>query len=210
MGILCLFIAWTNVRNAQSVGDFRLLDHRGDSHRLYYYSHANAVTILGHGTYCGGFRDDLRRFAELASSFDGRDGVFLVIAGDERDERDTILTHLAGGGVAGKIPVLIDTRFVARSMGLTHAGDVVVLDTRNWNVAYRGRLGSESLLAFWPMGRPGPVTSVHFVKTQVVGSCNLWAKGGRLRYRPIGVTSLHCSSADAQRATRKAELALGR
>ncbi|MXY58072.1 MAG: redoxin domain-containing protein, partial [Gammaproteobacteria bacterium] len=68
---------------ANGVGDrvdnFKLLDHRGDSHELHYLSDMKAVVLMSHTNGCEAVAGDIERFEALAGEYADQDVEFLMI-----------------------------------------------------------------------------------------------------------------------------------
>ena len=58
---------------ANGVGDrvdnFKLLDHRGNSHELHYLSDMKAVVLMSHTSGCEAVAGDIERFEALAAEY---------------------------------------------------------------------------------------------------------------------------------------------
>ncbi len=129
------------------VENFRLLDHRGVSHELYYYSDAKAIAVLIQGNGCPIVRNALPRFKELRDEYADKGVQFLMLNSNLQDNRASISEEAAE--FEYNIPVLIDdTQIIGESLGLVRTGEVFVLDPKTWTVTYKGalddRLGYET------------------------------------------------------------------
>ena len=129
------------------VENFRLLDHRGVSHELYYYSDAKAIAVLIQGNGCPSVRNSLPRGKELRDEYADKGVQFLMLNSNLQDNRASISEEAAE--FEYNIPVLIDdTQIIGESLGLVRTGEVFVLDPKTWTVTYKGalddRLGYET------------------------------------------------------------------
>jgi len=118
---------------ARRAENFVLLDHHGKAQELYYQSQADAVVILAHINDC--------RAADAATE---------VLAGLEKthpnvrfwllnpiDGRAAIQASTAAAAVEGSI--LEDTtQIISESLAFREAGEVILLNTKTWGIAYRG------------------------------------------------------------------------
>lgn len=119
----------------ERAGNFTLIDHQGKAVELYYHAHASAVVLMGH-------RAGENAVAEAARSLEAATGkhsgveVFLVNAVEGQD-REVLRADAERNGLT--FPVLNDrSRLVTESLGLEYPGQALLIDTRRWNVLYRG------------------------------------------------------------------------
>jgi hypothetical protein len=110
------------------VENFRLFDHLGGFHELYYYSDAPAVAVLVQANACEASNEAAARFAALQSEHGG-DGVqFLMLNSSLEDDRAEI-----AAAAGSEIPVLIDdTQIIGESLSTGQAGEAFVIDPRTW------------------------------------------------------------------------------
>jgi hypothetical protein len=125
------------------VDNFRLLDHDGGSHELYYHSDARAIVLMTHGNGCGIVRNTLPRFKDLRDRYGSQGVEFLLIDSSLQDKREAVAREAAGFAI--DIPVLMDeTQLIGESLGVDRTADVFVIDPKNWKLAYRGPLDDAS------------------------------------------------------------------
>src|SRR4029077_4793191 len=79
----------------ERVDNFRLLDHRGASHELYYYSDAKAVVLMVHGNGCPIVRNALPTLKALRDQYRAQGVEFLLINSNLQDDRDAIAQEAA-------------------------------------------------------------------------------------------------------------------
>ncbi|MEQ9452878.1 MAG: redoxin domain-containing protein [Pseudomonadales bacterium] len=121
------------------VDNFRLLDHQGASHELYYYSDAKAIAFLVQGNGCPIVRNAMPRFKELRDEFAAQGVQFFMLNSNLQDNRGNINAEVAKYGY--DIPVLIDeTQLIGESLELVRTGEVFVVDPKTWTVAYQGAI----------------------------------------------------------------------
>lgn len=120
------------------VENFLLLDHRGDSHELYYYSDASAVVVMVHGNGCPIVRNVLPRLAEIRKAYADKGIKFLLINSNLQDDRDEIAAEAEKYDI--DFPILLDdAQLVGESMDFVRTGEVFVIDPRDrWKLKYRG------------------------------------------------------------------------
>ncbi|MGI9324790.1 MAG: redoxin domain-containing protein [Pseudomonadales bacterium] len=121
------------------VENFRLLDHTGKSHELYYYDDAAAVVIMAQSNHCQAVQASLPRLRALQKHFAERDVAFFMLNSDLDSDRAEIAGQTVAAGTG--IPVLMDSaQLIGESLNLSQAGEVYVLNPKNWQVEYRGAL----------------------------------------------------------------------
>ena len=121
------------------VENFRLLDHRGDSHELYYYDDMKAVVVMVQGNGCPIVRNNMPRYQALQAQYADQGVQFFLLNSNLQDTRQTIALEAEEFGY--QIPVLIDdTQIIGESLDLVRSGEVFVLDPDTWSVVYQGAL----------------------------------------------------------------------
>lgn len=128
---------------AISVGDpvdnFRLLDHTGASHELYYHSNAKAVAFLVQGNGCPIVRNAMPRFKELRDQYAAQGVEFFMLNTNLQDTRANILKEVEKFDY--DIPILKDdTQIIGESLNLVRTGEVFVVDPTTWTVSYQGAI----------------------------------------------------------------------
>ena len=119
------------------VGDFALLDTYGRYHRLYDYADQAAVVIFAHAIGCPSVHEALPSLQSIKQRFGKRKITFLLLNSNPQVGRAAINKDATRLGIG--FPVLEDRdQLVALELGLTRAGQAVVVDTRNWHIVYRG------------------------------------------------------------------------
>jgi thiol-disulfide isomerase/thioredoxin/mono/diheme cytochrome c family protein len=137
-GLLLAAQSWS-LAPQERVENFRLLDHRGDSHELYYYDDMKAVVVMVQGNGCPIVRNAMPRFQELKEQYSDQGVQFLMLNSNLQDNRQTVAREADEFGY--DIPVLIDdTQIIGESLDLIRTGEVFVLDPQTWSVVYHGAL----------------------------------------------------------------------
>jgi hypothetical protein len=142
-GIILALLAGTHAVHALTAGDrvenFRLLDHRGESHALYYYSDTKAVVLVVQGNGCPIVRNMLPRLHEIRDGYAPRGVEFLLLNSNLQDDRARIAAEAEAFGI--DLPVLLDeAQLVGESLGLTRTAEVLVIDPESWTLVYRGAM----------------------------------------------------------------------
>ena len=123
------------------VDNFRLLDHKGASHELYYLSDMKAVVLMSHGSSCDSSAASATKLAALQEKYQSQGVEFLLIDSNLRDTREVVTAAANKRGI--ELPVLLDeTQLIGESLGLQRNGEVFVINTQGWKVAYRGPLAN--------------------------------------------------------------------
>jgi hypothetical protein len=119
------------------VDNFRLTDHQGVSHELYYLSDMKAVVLLAQGNGCDMSRQAATAVQALKSKYQAQGVTFLAINSNLSDSRDAITSEARQAGI--QLPIMLDTaQLVGESLNLTSNGEVLVVNTKGWKLAYRG------------------------------------------------------------------------
>ncbi|NKB97386.1 MAG: hypothetical protein GKR90_02645 [Pseudomonadales bacterium] len=114
----------------ERVGNFRLFDQAGGSHHLHYFSDKKAVVLLVQDLSCEASTAAHQGINTLASSY-GEDVEYFVI--NSTSDRAEIAAS------SGEARVLVDdAQLVGRTMDLSRAGEVLVVNPESWTLAYRG------------------------------------------------------------------------
>ena len=140
---LCVSLVGAQSAWAISVGDrvdnFRLLDHTGASHELYYFGDAKAVAFLVQGNGCPIVRNAMPRYKELRDEFAAQGVEFFMLNSNLQDNRENIQKEVEKFGY--DIPILDDeTQLIGESLNLVRTGEVFVVDPSTWTVAYQGAI----------------------------------------------------------------------
>lgn len=136
-------LAWCATAAALAPGErvenFRLLDHRGGSQQLHYFSDARAVVIMVHGNGCPIVRNALPALREIRDAYQARGVEFLLINSNLQDDRDAIAAEAREFGV--DLPIMLDSaQIIGESLGIVRTGEVFVIDPASWKLIYRGAL----------------------------------------------------------------------
>jgi len=119
------------------IDDFRLLDHKGQSHRLYYLSDVKAVVLLAQGGTCAKNAATLTDIKKLHDKYAPEKVEFLMIDSNLTNGRDQIAALAKEQGI--DLPILIDKmQLIGESLGLRNNGEILVIDPKGWKLAYRG------------------------------------------------------------------------
>ncbi|WP_299081456.1 redoxin domain-containing protein [uncultured Paraglaciecola sp.] len=131
---------------ADRVDNFRLLDQDHSAHELYYHKDAKAVVLMVTMNGCPIVRNLLPDLREIRAQF-GDDVEFKLINSSLQDTYKSIRQEAIEFAV--DFPILVDdTQLIGEALQLDRSGEVLVIDTRDWRVVYRGpvndRVGYET------------------------------------------------------------------
>lgn len=137
---VCLLLALAGAPPATAatrIDNFRLLDHRGDAHELYYHRDARAVVIMIQGNGCPIVRNAIGDFQAVRKAYEARGVRFLMLNANLQDDRESIAREAAEFGI--EVPVLVDeTQLVGEALGVIRTAEVFVIDPNGWQLVYRG------------------------------------------------------------------------
>lgn len=122
----------------KQVGDFALFDQEGRHHQLYRYgASARAVVLFAHGVGCHTMEPSMPALKALRNRYAQHQVSFLLINADPQDNRRVLQQEAARLGI--DMPILKDeNQLVVESLGISRAGEALVIDTRTWRIVYRG------------------------------------------------------------------------
>jgi hypothetical protein len=130
---------------AEHVDNFRLTDHKGVAHELYYYADMKAVVLLAQGNGCAASAEAVSALAQLGDKHT-RGVAFFAINSNVADTREDVAKQANTSGI--QMPILLDqTQLIGESLNLTQNGEVLVLDPRGWQVVYRGAGNTHAVVA---------------------------------------------------------------
>lgn len=133
----------------ERVGDFTLIDNEGKAHQLSKYAFNKAVVIVSQAAGCTMNQENIARYKQLRTNWDHRGVSFLMLNSSVEDDRAGIRAEEAIWNY--DFPIMDDeTQLVADALGISKAGEVVVVDPVRMNVLYRGPLPAQPARA--PLG----------------------------------------------------------
>lgn len=126
----------------ERIGNFALLDHEGTYHQLRKFGDSRAVVIISTSTTCLENIENLPKYRLLRTTWESQGIRFLAINSSASDELDAIRQMDFLHNV--DLPILIDdSQLVAESLGLSKAGEIIVLEPNRFRILYRGGLDIE-------------------------------------------------------------------
>ncbi len=144
MALVTIAAAWLMAGNAaasERVTNFTLIDQHGKAVELYYHNDASAVVLMAHRAGSPVVAESAQALVGLKSEFPNV-RFFLVNAVDG-EGRDAARADMDALNL--DFSVLDDrAQLVTPALGLSHAGQVLVVDTNRWQVLYRGPVTDEA------------------------------------------------------------------
>src|SRR5205085_1396248 len=128
--------------------DFRLIDHLGRSHWLFYYqkdpsiqTNTQAITLIFTGNGCQKIRDLMPAIKALINRFTSQGVLFWLIDSNQEDNRSNILAEATSLGISNGPPILHDSaQLVARAYRASTTPEAVAINTVDWSILYRGTI----------------------------------------------------------------------
>ena len=121
---------------AGALADFRLSDVSGRPFELYGNSAKKAVVIVSFGVDCPIVQKGASAMRQLQKRF-AADVEFVGLDANLGDTREAVRKEAADFGIPW--PILMDeSQLVAKKLSITRTAEAVVVDTRKWQIVYRG------------------------------------------------------------------------
>jgi peroxiredoxin len=125
------------VEPGQKVDNFRLVDHRGQSHALYDLANRKAVVIMVQGNGCPIVRQALPALAEVRTRYRDQGIEFLLLNSNLQDKPELVAKEAAEFKI--DFPILVDeSQSVGEALGVVRTSEVFVIEPKHWKLAYRG------------------------------------------------------------------------
>lgn len=142
-----LMVGGTTSVQALDVGDridnFRLMDHEGGSHELYYLSDMKAVVLMTHQVECRAAESAITALNGVKGQYQPRGVEVLMLNSSAGDARDAVRKE--SSRISNSVPVLLDPlQLIGESLQTTQAGEVLVINPAKWTLEYRGAIDGVS------------------------------------------------------------------
>ena len=119
--------------------DFRLTDHRGRSHELFYHTDSAAIVLIFAGPDCSALAGRVADINRLADQFSSRGVVFWMVAASAPTNRPALAAQAAHLGI--ELPILEDQdNLVAHNFQAQALPEAVAIDPESWTVFYQGAI----------------------------------------------------------------------
>ena len=120
-----------------TVDDFMLADQNLLARQLYRMADDKAVVLISYASADAAIHADAKALMALKTDFAGKGVDILAIDSRIGERRDTVIADAKAVGL--EMPILFDyEQLVGEELGVTRAGEVIVIDPRNWTITYRG------------------------------------------------------------------------
>ncbi|GAB1258786.1 redoxin domain-containing protein [Aurantivibrio plasticivorans] len=125
----------------EKVSDFSLIDHNGKILELSRQRFNKALVIFAHGDQCDSSSADLAALRRVRDNWQERAVNVVMMNSIANESREDIIKAVERSDI--EFRVLDDSsQLVAEALGLTQAGQVVVVDPSTKAIHYRGPLGA--------------------------------------------------------------------
>jgi len=129
------------IKAGDRVDNFRLNDHRGDSHELHYFTNKKAIVLVAQGNACAANAADIKTVNELRAKYAAQGVQFFGVNSNLKDTREAIVKEAQALGI--EMPIFTDdTQLIGESLNLTKTGEVLVVNPKDWTLTYRGTAGN--------------------------------------------------------------------
>ena len=152
----CIFCFVASAQAApERIGDFNLIDHSGMAHQLSKYGYQKAVVLMSQANGCSINETQSTQYKILRTRYQDRGVSFVMLNASTQDSTPSITQNHKIYNL--DMPVLVDdTQLVAESLGITKAGEIVVIEPTSRAVLYRGPMDISSSM------RTGTTGTTHF------------------------------------------------
>ncbi|MEI7931721.1 MAG: hypothetical protein WCI21_01500 [Alphaproteobacteria bacterium] len=127
----------------QKVDDFQLPDQNYVAKRLHKSFDAKAVVLISYQAGDAAIKADAPAYKALKDAYGSKGVEFLMIDSRLGETRETVAADTAVSGLG--IPILFDyEQLVGEGLDLTRAAEVIIVNPKDWTVAFRGPVGHAS------------------------------------------------------------------
>ena len=133
---LTMTSAWANDKPIR-VGDFALLDNRGDFHQMNWYQDHRAVVMLATSASCEGDTGAIQTYGKLKTKFSEQGVAFMLLNADGSTDRAQVTTRMQQLGI-DSVALMDDSQLVSETLGVERSGEFIVYDPNSFSVLYRG------------------------------------------------------------------------
>lgn len=140
VGLLAAILAGSQSFAAtERVGDFNLIDETGTAHQLRKYGYQKALVVITQANSCSTSQELFSEYKIQKTKWDNEQISFVMMNSSINDDVEAVRRFK--NSYNPEMPILMDdTQLVAESLGITKAGEIVVLDPNTMAVLYRGPL----------------------------------------------------------------------
>ncbi|MCW8194567.1 redoxin domain-containing protein [Proteobacteria bacterium 005FR1] len=151
----------TGADKPQKIGDFALIDHQGDFVKISRQRFNKALVIFSQANDCRSADAQVAELRKLREQWQGKDVAFFMMNSVADQDRASLIKTAQAKSI--DFPILDDSsQLIAEKLGITKAGQVVVLDPEQMTINYRGPVDSQlsSTLKNIVAGSPAGMTEV--------------------------------------------------
>jgi peroxiredoxin len=124
------------------LANFSLLDEEGNAHQLVKYGDSKAVVLISIASQCEANLQNLHKYRLLQTTWERQGISFLAIASSASDQLEDLKRFDQLYRI--DMPMLNDSaQLVAENLGISRAGEILVVDPDRLRVLYRGGLDLE-------------------------------------------------------------------
>jgi len=135
--LLLALLACSATADAGQLEPFQLRDQHGATHDLSWLEDKAAVVIMIHGNGCQIVRNAWPTYQAIREQYQYQGVEFLMLNSNLQDNAASILSE--ADMFRMDIPILVDeTQAVGESLNLVRTAEVLVIDPKTWEIAYRG------------------------------------------------------------------------
>jgi len=129
------------VNAAERVSDFSLVDADGRFFQLSRHTDKDAIVLVAYDMDSRDARRAVSDLEDIAEDFAGQKIGFFVINATDLADKTVMLEEKEDRDIAFRI-LMDDTQLVATELGLSRAGEAVIINPASREVVYRGALNS--------------------------------------------------------------------
>jgi hypothetical protein len=121
------------------VDNFLLVDANFEAHELYRHSEDKAVVLITQSNGDAVLRAEAPALKALKAAYAGKGVEVLMLNSNLKDSQPAIAAEATKVGY--DIPIMMDSyQLVGESLGVTRSAEVIVINPKTWQVAWRGSL----------------------------------------------------------------------
>ena len=129
---LTMTSAWANDKPIR-VGDFALLDNRGDFHQMNWYQDHRAVVMLATSASCEGDTGAIQTYGKLKTKFSEQGVAFMLLNADGSTDRAQVTTRMQQLGI-DSVALMDDSQLVSETLGVERSCEFIVYDPNSFSV----------------------------------------------------------------------------
>jgi peroxiredoxin len=155
----------TGAAQPEKIGDFALIDHQGEFTKVSRHRFSKALVIFSQANSCKSADAQVAQLRKLRDQWQDKDVAFFMMNSVAGEDRASLIKTAQAKSI--DFPILDDSsQLIAEELGITKAGQVVVLDPERMTINYRGPVDSQigKTLQHIVAGAPAAMTEVATTK----------------------------------------------